>query len=179
MIKPLELCPCGQQVENQRLSYQACCQPYHLGELPQTPEQLMRSRYSAFVLKLHDYLIATHHPQHLNGLTKTTLDQEAKNWDCHNFSEMESGQKNGDRHNFWLGLNVNHSQMNGDKGSVEFHAWYKDKGELDAIHEVSQFVREEGRWFYTTGEQLNPIYPKRNEMCICNSGKKFKQCCLK
>ncbi len=158
MNEPLTTCPCGQKADNQPLTYQTCCQPYHLGELPQIPEQLMRSRYSAFVLKLHDYLIATHHPQYLNGLTKTILDQ--------------------DNRTHWLGLNVNQTQICGNKGTVEFHAWYDNDG-LDAIHEVSRFIKEDGRWFYTTGEQLVPISPKRNEACICNSGKKFKQCCLK
>ncbi len=158
MTEQLTTCPCGQQAANQPLTYQACCQPYHLGELPQTPEQLMRSRYSAFVLKLHDYLIATHHPQYLNGLTKAILDQ--------------------DNHTHWLGLSVNNSHMKADEGSVEFHAWYNDNG-LDAIHEISQFIRQNGRWFYTTGEQQPPVHPKRNEACVCNSGKKFKQCCLK
>ncbi|MCG9696593.1 YchJ family metal-binding protein [Shewanella sp. Isolate11] len=156
-MNTVQLCPCGQRQQQQRLQYEVCCQPYHLGNLPQTPEQLMRSRYSAFVLKLHDYLIATHHKTYLNGLTAAILDK--------------------DNHTQWLALNVNNSSINGDTGSVEFHAWYNENG-LDAIHEISQFVHEDGRWYYTTGEQLPPCYPKRNDACFCHSGKKFKQCCL-
>ena len=45
-------CPCGGGV-----SYTHCCEPFHTGQaLPPTAEALMRSRYSAFVLGLADYL---------------------------------------------------------------------------------------------------------------------------
>ncbi|QYJ87776.1 YchJ family protein [Shewanella mesophila] len=155
-------CPCGRQIATEltieRVSYSDCCQPYHQGERAQTPEQLMRSRYSAFVLKIHDYLIETHDTRHLNGLTKAILDQ--------------------DNHTNWLGLTINDSESNGCKGCVEFHAWYKEDG-IDAIHEISQFVKQDEKWLYTTGKQLKAVMPKRNDLCICNSGKKFKQCCSK
>ena len=54
-------CPCdsGQ-------TYVDCCGAWHLGLLQglhaPTPEALMRSRYSAYVLGLIDYLLATWHP---------------------------------------------------------------------------------------------------------------------
>lgn len=55
-----DACPCGSA-----LPLAACCGRYHGG--PQhlqapTAEALMRSRYSAYVLGLHDYLLATWHP---------------------------------------------------------------------------------------------------------------------
>ncbi|MGL5046562.1 MAG: YchJ family protein, partial [Shewanella sp.] len=61
-------CPCGS-----RISYQKCCAPLHIhvdsGEvIARTPEQLMRSRYCAFVLKNFDYILKTHHPDFLRGL---------------------------------------------------------------------------------------------------------------
>lgn len=149
-------CPCGKQIETEPVPYSLCCQPYHQGEKPQTPELLMRSRYSAFVMKKHDYLIETHDARHLNGLTRTILDQ--------------------DNHTNWLGLTINNSEINGDNGSVEFHAWYNEEG-IDAIHEISQFVKHGDTWLYTTGNQLKAVPPKRNDPCICHSGKKFKQCC--
>ncbi len=37
-------CPCGSGQ-----AFKECCQRYHDGELPETPEKLMRSRYSAYV----------------------------------------------------------------------------------------------------------------------------------
>ena len=50
-----EPCPCGGEC------YATCCEPFHLGTArPETAEQLMRSRYSAFSRNLIDYLIETH-----------------------------------------------------------------------------------------------------------------------
>lgn len=46
-------CPCGSQSR-----YADCCQRYHAGENAPTPEALMRSRFTAFVLKLEGYLRA-------------------------------------------------------------------------------------------------------------------------
>lgn len=49
------ICPCGTGRD-----YEACCGKYHNGHaLPDTPEQLMRSRYSAFVLLKEGYLAET------------------------------------------------------------------------------------------------------------------------
>ncbi|MEP6191186.1 MAG: YchJ family metal-binding protein, partial [Marinobacter sp.] len=53
----LARCPCGFT-----LAYEQCCQPLHRGEAAATPEALMRSRYSAFVVGQADYLLATWHP---------------------------------------------------------------------------------------------------------------------
>ena len=54
-------CPCHTD-----LPYADCCGPWHKGEdqgsFAPTPEALMRSRYSAYVLGLIDYLLATWHP---------------------------------------------------------------------------------------------------------------------
>ena len=118
------LCPCGSA-----LSYAACCGRYHEGpQHLQAPsaEALMRSRYSAFVLGLRDYLLATWHtstrPAHLEA--------------------DPPGMK-------WLGLDVKHtSQQDADHATVEFVARSKLAGRAHRRHEVSRFVREEGRWFY-------------------------------
>jgi len=48
-------CPCGRGI------YRSCCEPLHRGEKrAETAEQLMRSRYSAFVRSEVEYLLATH-----------------------------------------------------------------------------------------------------------------------
>ena len=53
-----EHCPCGSGNPSQ-----ICCQPFLAGELlPHSPEQLMRSRYTAFVLQNEAYLLSTWHP---------------------------------------------------------------------------------------------------------------------
>ena len=56
--RDVSLCPC-----KSRLPYAGCCQPFHHGKAkPETAEQLMRSRYSAYFFRLVDYLVETTHP---------------------------------------------------------------------------------------------------------------------
>ena len=50
-------CPCGGG------DYAGCCGPLHDGAAAATPEALMRSRYSAYVLGLDDYVFRTWHPR--------------------------------------------------------------------------------------------------------------------
>jgi SEC-C motif-containing protein len=52
------ICPCGIKVE-----YVRCCGRYlDGGEIPQTAEQLKRSRYCGFVLCDEPYLLISWHP---------------------------------------------------------------------------------------------------------------------
>ena len=56
LCSPKSPCPCGSS-----LVYGSCCGPLHWATTrAETAEQLMRSRYTAFVLGDVDYLIATH-----------------------------------------------------------------------------------------------------------------------
>lgn len=89
----------------------------------------MRSRYSAYVLKLEDYLFATWYPD----TRPTTLDLEA------------DAVK-------WLGLEVKrHEQPDGEHATVEFVARYKTDGRAQRLHEISRFVRESDAWLYVDG----------------------------
>jgi SEC-C motif-containing protein len=113
------------------LAYAACCQPWHQGQPAPTPEALMRSRYSAFVLGLPDYLRATWHP----STRPSTL-------------VLEAGTH-------WLGLAVRaHSQTDEAHGEVEFVARSRVAGKGQRLHERSRFVREDGRWLYVDGDLL-------------------------
>ncbi len=88
----------------------------------------MRSRYSAYVLGLIDYLLATWHPSTAPG-------------------ELALSPVK------WLGLEVLHAQSAGDAGVVEFVARLRDgSGRAQRMHETSRFVREDGRWYYIDGE---------------------------
>lgn len=52
-------CACGST-----LAYADCCRPLHHGtRQAATPEELMRSRYSAYALGLADYVFRTWHPR--------------------------------------------------------------------------------------------------------------------
>ena len=91
----------------------------------------MRSRYSAYVLGLIDYLLATWHGSTSPG------DLE--------LSPMK-----------WLGLEVRAAESAGDAGVVEFVARYRSAGQPGRLHEISRFVREEGHWFYIDGQMVEP-----------------------
>ena len=123
-------CPCGSG-----MAYAACCGLYHLGvalgDGAPTPEALMRSRYSAYVLGLIDYLLATWHASTSPG-------------------ELELPPVK------WLGLEVLHSQASAEAGVVEFVARCKEGGRAQRLHETSRFVREGATWFYIDGQIHGP-----------------------
>ena len=125
-------CPCGRVVAKKTLTFVACCGRY-LDHFSTTPapdaESLMRSRYTAFVLRRTDYLVATWHP------STRPFDVAA-----------DHGTK-------WLGLDVRqHTVQGADHAEVEFVARYREAGRGARIHERSRFVREDGRWFYVSGD---------------------------
>jgi SEC-C motif-containing protein len=124
----IDACPCGSGT-----AYADCCGAWHDGPRRlQAPsaEALMRSRYSAFVLGLHDYLLATWHP----STRPDRLDPEPP------------GLK-------WLGLEVRSaSSQDADHATVEFIARNKVAGRAYRLHETSRFVRDGGRWFYVDGD---------------------------
>lgn len=125
---PFAACPCGSAQ-----SYGACCGYWHAGLVAgvhaATPETLMRSRYSAYVMELVDYLLATWHP--------TTTPQALRLEPCK-----------------WLGLEVRRGQMQDDEGLVEFVARCRVGGRAQRLHEVSRFVRHSGRWYYLDGQMI-------------------------
>ena len=146
-------CPCGSG-----LTYDRCCGPFiSQTAVAENAPQLMRSRYSAYVAGDSSYLAASWHPDFRP--TRITLDPALR----------------------WLGLEILGSDAHGERASVEFEARLLTGGCVDALHERSEFVRENGRWFYTRGEILPPTFrpwkPGRNEACPCGSGRKFKRCC--
>ena len=125
-------CPCGRtNPKGQVLSLEACCGPYHAGQAAPDAESLMRSRYSAFVRGDVPYLLATwHHSQR-----PATL-------------ELEAGAK-------WLGLEIRRARSTGpDSAEVEFVARSRVAGRAQRLHELSRFVRQDGRWYYLDGDLL-------------------------
>ena len=122
-------CPCGSNKV-----FKACCGRFLCaGKRAATPEQLMRSRYSAYALGGHgDYLLRTWFPATAGGLTAQALSER----DCE-----------------WLGLEILARQQQGDQGMVEFRAHYRDGGGREQVmHEKSVFQRLAGRWLYVGGE---------------------------
>ncbi|MBB1201169.1 YchJ family protein [Enterobacteriaceae bacterium 89] len=147
------LCPCGSALE-----YSLCCQRYLSGaETAPTPAQLMRSRYTAFVMKDADYLVRTWHPSCKAQDFRQELEQS--------FSGTE-----------WLGLNISATDegRHSDEGFVTFVARFREHNKSSAIIERSRFLKENGQWYYIDGTR--PLIG-RNDPCPCGSGKKFKKCC--
>lgn len=135
-------------------NFDACCEPYLQGKTtPSTPLELMRSRYSAYVLGDGEYLVAT-----------TTSENRYEN-DIALIKEYAKSV-------VWLHLEIITSTPN----TVEFKAYYRDKSGIVLQHEQSYFVQENGRWFYTRGDIFHTKI-ERNAPCPCQSGKKYKKCC--
>lgn len=122
------LCPC-----KSRKTYGSCCSRFHRGAAnPETAEQLMRSRFSAYFFRLVDYLVKSTHPDTRTPGLKRDLEKTIYevNW---SFLQILSTAKGG---------------KNDKTGKVEFIASYyvgKDPGEL---HERSRFKRFKGVWKY-------------------------------
>jgi SEC-C motif-containing protein len=90
----------------------------------------MRSRYSAYVLGLIDYVVDTWHPasrpQHIEPKPPGTK---------------------------WLGLEVKRHVVQDERhAEVEFVARSRLHGKAQRQHELSRFIREDGRWFYVDGD---------------------------
>jgi SEC-C motif-containing protein len=131
-------CPCGQRdARGQALALSACCGRYlDQGLSAPDAQQLMRSRYSAFVLQRPSYLLATWHPS--TRPADLSLDPATQ----------------------WLGLTVKSQRSTGpDSAEVSFVARSRSAGrgggQAHRLCERSRFVREDGRWFYVDGD-LDP-----------------------
>jgi SEC-C motif domain protein len=125
-------CPCGRMVSGQGLAYSACCGRFlDKGQSAPDAESLMRSRYTAFVLQREPYLLATWHA----STRPVTV-------------EFETCAK-------WLGLEVRrHVRHGSERAEVEFVARVRHaQGAASRMHEQSQFVCEQGCWYYVDGVQ--------------------------
>ncbi|ENM5882532.1 YchJ family protein [Vibrio metoecus] len=143
--------------------YSQCCEPIHQNfQNVTTPEQLMRARFSAHILKNTDFVVNTYHPS------------------CHAEEDREAIQES--VQSDWLRLEVISAEMGrgNDEGFVHFRAFLAQQGQEYCLEERSRFLNEDGRWYYIDGEFPEAL-PKqgRNDPCACGSGKKFKKCCGK
>ncbi len=160
----METCPCGSGT-----NYDQCCEPLINGKTEaQTAEALMRSRYCAYVKAEIDHIFNTTHK-----------DQRGQ----FNHKESEAWARKTD----WHSLEICRTEAGDDgdqTGLVEFIARYRNKGKLAHHHEVAEFKREDGKWYFYDGHA--PTYEQvvrkgtktgRNDPCPCGSGKKYKKCC--
>lgn len=160
----MTLCQCGSGNP-----YSECCEPIISGAKPAaTAEQLMRARYSAYVLAKMDFIFESTHPDHRKGYDHAGT----KEW-------AESAE--------WQGLEIISTDKGQDSdsvGEVEFVARFIEKGDSKEHREAGQFQRKDGRWYFTEGHMLRPkplsiTKIGRNDPCTCGSGLKYKKCCGK
>ncbi len=182
-----QTCFCGTD-----LPFEVCCQPLiNQNKLPQTPEQLMRSRFSAYATEQYQYIFDTYAKQSQIELS------------------VEDIQNSGaDSH--WFALVIYTSSMleNEKEQFVEFSAFYIADNGLYEMREKSRFLLEDvskaikgqkqdnnKQWRYVDGDIIKHFLLEkvtRKQLCPCDNyptawpssinkqkGKKYKQCCGK
>lgn len=152
-------CRCGSNK-----AFAMCCEPFLTrNALPNTAEQLMRSRFTAFCLNQASYLYDTHHPSQCKPNTYEQLQNPASP-------------------STWINLRImatHAGQVDQKSGDVEFIACFEEQNQYYQLHEKSSFINEQGRWFYLNGKpHISPVTLKfkRNAPCWCQSGQKYKHC---
>jgi SEC-C motif domain protein len=142
-------CTCGLDKE-----YEKCCGAIINGHKDAlTPQELMRSRYTAYVKGDGRYLV-------LSAVKANRYDE-----DVELIEEFSNSVQ-------WLKLDV----LSSVNDTVEFKAYYRDKNGIQVLHEKSNFKKEDDMWRYVDGILYNSKI-ERNESCPCGSGKKYKKCC--
>lgn len=122
-------CPCCSNK-----TYDNCCGRFiSRGDHASTPEELMRSRYTAYTQANVEYIARTMKLPASDGFDPL----DAKQW-----AEQVT----------WVKLKIIQSRGNHRKGFVEFRAHFIEKGKKHTMHELSEFVFEEGQWFYVNGK---------------------------
>lgn len=122
-------CPCGIGKP-----YAHCCGIFIRNQKkPETPEALMRSRYTAYTQANIDYITRT-----MKGPAKLRFDpKRAYRW----AKQVE-----------WLKLEIITTSTQFSEGVVEFIAYFKEQGKINTMHEISHFHYENGEWYYVDGK---------------------------
>ena len=146
------ICPC-----QSNKSYEDCCGRFHTHtQFPETAEQLIRSRYAAYVLKNVSYIVDTTVPSQQALLNVQAIQTWAK--------ETQ-----------WLGLQILKTEsLTKTQSAVEFNAIFQGEEGEQTHHERSIFVKIDDRWYFV--DPTVPL-PTMKQPCVCGYGKKFKHCC--
>lgn len=122
-------CPCHSGEK-----YKRCCFPYHKGILPSNALKLMRSRYCAYALDLPHYIIATTHPNNIDYTDETSAWKE----------QIRAFSLNTQ----FSGLTISEFIDGESVAYVTFEAMLNGT----VFREKSCFLKENGKWFYESGE---------------------------
>ena len=126
-------CPCGSN-----LKYKKCCQVFHKGKIANTSLELMKSRYSAYVVKDVKYIIKT------TDVNNPDYTPEFEQWendllDFCNASEFKN-------------LKILEF-IDGDEISyVKFHVSVIIQGNDQSFTEKSKFIKKNSYWLYQSAD---------------------------
>jgi len=148
-------CPCCSGKE-----FQYCCAPILADHsLAATPEMLMRSRYTAFVLQDAAHLL--------------------NSWDYPFRPDTLPLEENVR----WLSLTIDKAPLPSEEaqeGLVSYTATFIQNSMLIEMRENSVFVRRKDTWYYQEGDcTTSKKALSQNSPCPCSSAKKFKRCCFR
>ncbi|MDP5039640.1 MAG: YchJ family protein [Paraglaciecola sp.] len=150
-------CYCGNEQD-----FGSCCELLLSGkQVAKSAEALMRSRFCAYRLQNYEYVLATY------------AQAQQKHLNIHDIAQ-------GAADTAWLRLVVVKTQQKQTTAKVEFRAYYQVETQYYLMHETSDFIQQDQKWYYTSGimhQDSGPYMQQRNDVCLCGSGKKFKKCC--
>lgn len=132
MNETTQQCPCCSGKE-----YAQCCHPFHKGEPTKNALELMRSRYTAYVLNLPDYIVATTHPASPQYMEDTL------SW--------KRGISQFSTHTIFEKLEVRDFRENEKLATVTFTAYIKQNEQDNTFTETSYFEKIHDRWLYRNG----------------------------
>ncbi len=126
-------CPCGTKVPFRR-----CCSPYISGEtLAESPERLVRARYTAFTRADMKFLTRTYHPR---TVCRFNIEENQRWAEGATWKHLEIVEAS--------------DASSKEEATVEFIATYSVNGIERIHHERSIFRHEDGKWFFYDGISL-------------------------
>lgn len=152
-------CPCGSAI-----NFDVCCKPIIEGAPAQTPEALMRSRYTAYAVGALQHVAATHAEEVRADFNRAEAERLAR--EC----EFQK-------------LDIRKVILDGESATMDFVIHFRRDGEDMIQAELATFRREAERWLYAGGDLNTKVTQRivtrigRNDPCLCGSGKKAKKCC--
>ena len=155
----MTMCPCCSN-----RYFDECCAPIIAGTPAATAEAVMRSRYTALVMRVLDHVEHTHAPEVKDDFNRAEAERLAE--------ECE-----------WQSLRIHSAKEIGDTAEIGFVMQFRREQKIITKAAFSHFRREQGKWLFVSSKPAPHIAHfrtrkiGRNDPCLCDSGKKFKKCC--
>lgn len=182
--------------------FNECCEPFIKGvKYPNSAEQLMRSRFSAYATAHYQYILETYTKEKQLALSVEELAKSAQGatWfalkvhptlaansvdslvsNTVGSTEASSIDSSVHANAKVEALTSAEPILKPNTAVVEFTAYYFENKSMYQLHETSNFCVEDGKWRYHDGvlhDDCGKIKYGRNLPCVCGSNKKYKQCC--